>query len=52
MNKKDYGYSPRNEISYLEEKDDYLQQKQFNNKKIAKDIKNLKKFGGLRSEKL
>lgn len=42
----------KKESSYSEGKDDYLHQKYQRNRKIAKDIKNLKKFGGLRNEKL
>lgn len=42
----------KKESSYSEGRDNYLHQKYQRNKKIAKDIKNLKKFGGLRNEKL
>ena len=42
----------KKESSYSEGKNDYLHQKYQRNKKIAKNIKNLKKFGGLRNEKL
>ena len=42
----------KKESSYSEGKNDYLHQKYQRNKKIAKNIKNIKKFGGLRNEKL